>query len=125
MLVSHSNPLIMVQQYLLAEDEEFLTDRTIPTLAYILSRGSAHFAYDTSIGGATPSYAGTNGPSTLKTTPTSYGTNVYNALYEMTQGRVPFFMDYALNKVNSGNDSAGLLSTAAMYQKAVMTNWQP
>ena len=119
MLVSHSNPLIMVQQYLLTEDEKFLTDRTIPTLAYILSRGSAHFAYDTSIGSMTSNYAGTDGPSALRTTPTNYGTNVYSALYEMTQGRVPFFLDYALRKVNNGYDAAGLLSSTAMYQIAV------
>ena len=118
MLVSHSNPLVMVQQYLLTEDEDFLEQRTIPTLAYILSRGGAHFAYDTSVGGSTSGYAGTNGPSALQNSPVNYGTNVYSALYEMTQGRVPFFMETALEKVQTSASSSGLLSAAAMYDIA-------
>lgn len=120
-LVSQSNPLALVQQYLLTEDETLLEERTIPTLAYILSRGSAHFAYDETVGGITNDYAGGESPSKLNGT-VKYGTNVYSALYKMTQGRVPVFMETALENVNAGNTASGVLSSAALLDIAFSAN---
>lgn len=97
--VSQSNIMSVLQRYLLTEDETILEERVIPTLAYALSRGSAHYAPTNENGGYTLNYI--TAPSPLSGTIGMYNSAVYGGIYEMTQGRMPYFLDYAMNSAKS------------------------
>lgn len=112
-LVTQSNPLAIMQQYLLTEDEDFLEERVIPTMAYMLTRKSAHFATE-NLGQSTTYLK--NPPSTIGSPVTMYSTNVYGGMYEMTQGRVPYLLDYAVSNVSSTADLSGIEATSALYK---------
>ena len=45
-----------------------------------------------------------------------FGTNVYGGLYEMTQGRVPYLLDYAVSNVKVEANLSGINSMIAMYK---------
>lgn len=77
----HTNVLEEVQRYLLTEDEELLETRVIPTIAFLLSRGSLHFSRNVN---------NTNVSSYMVTTPSLKAGEDHIALYEMTGGRMPF-----------------------------------
>lgn len=77
----HTNVLEEVQRYLLTEDEELLETRVIPTIAFLLSRGSSHFSRNVN---------NTNVSSYMVTTPSLKAGEDHIALYEMTGGRMPF-----------------------------------
>lgn len=118
-LVSQSNPLVIMQQYLLTEDDELLEKRVIPTMAYMLTRKSTHFMAENYSEGSA-GYV-TDPPSKIGSPVSWFGTNVYGGMYEMTQGRVPFFLQYALENVNGNANLAGIEATAALYRYANST----
>lgn len=100
----HTNLLEETQRYLLTGDETLLETRVVPTIAYLLSRGSTHFTrlVDQKVYGASPE---------LVTMPSLKTTADYLALYEMTGGRMPFLKRKAY-AVNSGTTA----SQEALYR---------
>lgn len=112
-LVTMANPLEILQRYLLTEDETWLEERVIPTLAYTLSRPSYHCLPTAVSGGG---YVPQGGPTDVGSPIAQFGTNVYGGLYEMTQGRVPYLLDYAVNNVNVQPNLSGINSMIAMYK---------
>lgn len=112
-MTTMANMMSAVQRYLLTENEELLDTRAVPTLATLLSRQTVHFKATTSTGGARytnelPVKIG--GP--IK----NYTASVYGGLYEMTQGRMPFLMDTAINFAKETGDLAGVSDQAALYK---------
>lgn len=103
--VSHANILSAYQRYMLTEDEELLENRVVPTIAYALSRGATHYAPTNENDGKTLDY--TDAPTPLSNPIAAYGSAVFGGLYEMSQGRMPYLLDYALNskKANSVFDA--------------------
>ena len=102
--VAQCNPLQLVQRYLLTEDEAFLDERVAPTIAFMLSRGNNHFNYDLT----DTSVLGSN---ELVSTPAIGDSAAWISLYEMSQGRMPYALQTAINK-NSGTVPAN----AAFYR---------
>ncbi len=90
-LVSVSNPQAFAQVYLWTDDEAFLETRLIPSIAFSLTRGSYHITMQ---GEGDSSYKS----GTLGAVNPGFGANVYGGLYEMSQGRIPYLMQYALNE---------------------------
>lgn len=109
-LTTQSNPIEAVQKYLLTEDEKILDTRTVPTIAYVLSRKAQHFKYNDTEGGAVGVYA-KEVPGTIGA-PMNYESYVFGSLYEMTQGRMPYLLDYALNDASATT----LMSQKMMYK---------
>lgn len=115
-LVSQTAPMEAAQRYLLTEDEEILENRTIPTIAYVLSRGGIHFHYaDISDYTSTQLSGVTNYLQSLGITDASqlpmpldemkgFNLSTYEGLYEMTNGRMPVLLDYATSKASSTTD---------------------
>lgn len=101
-LVSQSNAMSVYQRYLLSEDEELLEKRVVPTIAYVLTRGSAHYAPDEKT--STSNYAQALSP--LKGYIPIYNSAVYGGLYEMSQGRMPYLLDHALNDLEPSSIKA-------------------
>ncbi|MBR4031082.1 MAG: copper amine oxidase N-terminal domain-containing protein, partial [Clostridia bacterium] len=99
--VDHTNVLELIQRYLLTEDEEFLDERVIPSLAYTLSRGSVW--YDSS----------RENPKRLGGT-TNYSASTYIGMYQATQGRMPFLYSDSFNKYKGLKDSHGTMNAQAM-----------
>ena len=99
--VGQCNTLQMVQRYLMTEDEAFLDERVAPTIAFMLSRKNNHFNYDLS----DTSILGSN---ELGTTPSIGASAQWAALYEMSQGRMPYALQTAINK--GGKDIPALVS---------------
>ena len=89
--VAQCNPLQLVQRYLMSEDEAFLDERVAPTIAFMLSRKNNHFNYDLN----DTSVLGSN---ELTTTPAIGGAAQWSTLYEMSQGRMPYALQIAINK---------------------------
>ena len=112
-LVTMGNPLEILQRYLLTEDETWLEERVIPTLAYSLSRPSYHSLPTAQSGGV---YVPEGGPTFVGSPMAQFGTNVYGGLYEMTQGRVPYLLDYAVSNVKVEANLSGINSMIAMYK---------
>lgn len=112
-LVTMANPLEILQRYLLTEDETWLEERVIPTLAYSLSRPSYHSLPTAQSGGV---YVPEGGPTFVGSPMAQFGTNVYGGLYEMTQGRVPYLLDYAVSNVKVEANLSGINSMIAMYK---------
>ncbi len=100
--VSQSNILSVAQRYLLSEDEKMLEERVVPTIAYAISRGSAHSAPTDTKGGI--QYI--SPPSPLTGFTPLYDAAVYGGLYEMSQGRMPYLLDYAVNKASTAKPAA-------------------
>lgn len=75
------SPLVMMQEYLLTEDSEFYEQRTIPSMAYLLTRKREGFALPGSTEPVIPI-----GESTAL-----YGSGIFSGIYRMTQGLVPAF----------------------------------
>ena len=84
--VSHSNFMAMVSQYLLTEDEEFLEKRTIPSLAFALTRGRTNYQIH------------------LDNNPYPFGVvapftgGSYVGMYQASQGRIPYLLNVALER---------------------------
>ncbi|GAA3406778.1 hypothetical protein ACFFNY_24850 [Paenibacillus hodogayensis] len=108
-----ANAMTALQRYLLTEDEAILDERAIPTLAFMLSRQNYHFKITTNKGGA--SYP-TVLPSPLGGPVKNYTASVYGGLYEMTQGRMPFLMDTAIDLASQNANLGGVTDQAALYR---------
>ncbi|MGI2297993.1 hypothetical protein [Paenibacillus sp. GXUN7292] len=108
-----SNSMSALQRYLLTEDEEILDKRAIPTLAFMLSRQNYHFKKTDSKGGA--SYSDVL-PTPIGGPIEKYPAHVYGGLYEMTQGRMPFLLDYALHHASAKANFSGIADQAMMYK---------
>ncbi len=113
-LTTTANALAIIQRYMLTEDEEYLEERAIPTLAYVLGRKSYHFKPVDAPGGST-GYISTV-PAPIGSPVSQFGTSVYGGLYEMTQGRVPALLDYGVSHVSTDVGLKGINSMAAMYK---------
>ena len=117
-LVSVSNPQAFGQVYLWTDDEEFLETRLIPSLAFSLTRGSFHMTMQ---GEGDASYKS----GTLGVVNPAFGANVYGGLYEMSQGRIPYLMQYALNESTiddlSSNIAKYKYSGNESYKEAVIS----
>lgn len=98
-VTTQSNMLEAIQKYLITGEDEILDERAVPTLAYLLSRPKTSFKYNETMGGSMSLYVNEGLPSKIGS-PTNYEAYVFGGLYEMTQGRMPFLLDYALNKAN-------------------------
>lgn len=112
-LTTTSNAMTAVQRYLLTENEEILDERAIPTLAFMLSRQNYHFKITDSQGGG--NYI-SNLPSPLGGTVANYSASVYGGLYEMTQGRMPYLMNTAIQSAKESGNLAGVTDQAAMHK---------
>lgn len=91
--VTQANYLSSYQHYLLTNDNEVAEERVVPTIAYMLSRGRAHYLPTDDI--STVSYGSENTPLAGNVNQVA---TVYGGLYEMSQGRMPYLLDYALQK---------------------------
>jgi hypothetical protein len=111
-LVSISNSMAALQRYLLTEDEQILDDRAIPSLAFLLGRGKYHYR---GTGSGTSSYAGAL-PNAIGGTVSNYSTHVYGGLYEMTQGRMPFLLDHAIQSPSKQVNLTGVADQGYMYK---------
>ncbi len=98
-LVSQSNAMILFQRYLLTEDKDLLEERVVPTIAYVLSRGGAHFLPSHEF--STENYADSMAP--LSGFAALYGASVWGGLYEMSQGRMPYLLDHAITDANKNS----------------------
>ncbi|SDE70427.1 hypothetical protein SAMN02799630_06118, partial [Paenibacillus sp. UNCCL117] len=112
-LTTVSNAMTAVQRYLLTENEEILDERAAPTLAYMLSRLRYHFKTTNSPGGG--NYV-SNPPSQMGGPVENYSASVYGGLYEMTQGRMPFLMDRAIQTAKETGNLAGVTDQAALHK---------
>ena len=107
--LTQSNIIEMMQRYLLTEDEAFLEERAIPSLAYMLSRGGKHFGRTLSFSSYFP-----DPPAPLKGIDTANSSATFIGLYQMSQGRTPFFLNYAAQKVGSDDGIKGIVGLNAM-----------
>ena len=110
-VTTQADPLEAVQRYMLTDDLTILEERTVPTIAYMLSRGTMSFQYTADAGGLTSSYITTEIPSPIGK-PVGYSGGVYGGLYEMTQGRMPYLLEHAIN----GADSSSIASLSSLYK---------
>lgn len=113
-LTSISNAMSALQRYLLTENKDILDRRAVPSLAYLLSRPSHHFKATRSQGGARGYVP--DPPSLLGEPVTTYSTSVYGGLYEMTQGRMPYLMETAIQYAKETGNLAGVTAQAALYK---------
>lgn len=112
-LTTSANAMTAVQRYLLTENEEILDERVVPTLAFMLSRLNFHFKITDSAGGG--NYIA-NLPSPIGGPVANYSASVYGGLYEMTQGRMPFLMDRAIQSAKESGNLAGVTDQAALHK---------
>ena len=120
-VASEANPLQYLQDYLLTGDEEFLEERTIPTIAAFLTRASLHYnPYDYE-------YGSTNGyqheykePDTIGDPRSGYNTNVTAGMYALTHGMVPYLYKLGLDRGKTTINAYGELpvfeNTLNMYK---------
>ncbi|MGG1518078.1 S-layer homology domain-containing protein [Paenibacillus oryzisoli] len=108
-----SNGMSALQRYLLTEDESILERRAVPTLAFMLSRLKQHFKITDSKGGA--SYSSVL-PTPIGGPVQFYPAHVYGGLYEMTQGRMPFLLDHALDVSSQQANLTGIADQASLYK---------
>lgn len=106
---TQSNIIEMMQRYMLTENEEILEERAIPSVAYLLSRGGKHF-------GRTLSYSTyfPDPPAPLSGVDEYNSAATFVGLYQMSQGRTPFFLNYAVQKSQLDNDLWGIAGLNAM-----------
>ena len=110
-VTTQADPLEAAQRYMLTDDLTILEERTVPTIAYMLSRKSMSFQYTADAEGLTSSYITGDVPSPIGS-PVGYSAGVYGGLYEMTQGRMPFLLEYAVNH----SSASQIPSLAALYR---------
>ena len=107
MVTTQSNPVELMQRYMLTENEEILEKRAIPSLAYILSRGGMHMKR----------VEGENSYTSMAPVPlsgiTGFAPSSYVALYRMSQGRTPFLFNHALRTMESASDMEGVAAAKA------------
>ena len=104
--LTQSNIIEMMQRYMLTEDEDILDERAIPSVAYLLSRGEKHFGRTLSFSSYFP-----DPPAPLKGVDEDNSSATFVGLYQMSQGRTPFFLNYAAKKVET---ESGLWAIAGL-----------
>ncbi|MBR3942038.1 MAG: hypothetical protein IKJ55_01665, partial [Clostridia bacterium] len=119
-VTSQGNPMYAMQQYLLTEDENVLTERAIPTIASTLTRGDIHFNSTDRKGGLSY-WSFKELPMPIGEPIAGFNANVYGGMYEMTRGMVPFLHEYALEKgtsevTNSYGSIASFSNLLNMYK---------
>ncbi|MBR3943373.1 MAG: hypothetical protein IKJ55_08440, partial [Clostridia bacterium] len=101
--VSNSDGLSYLQFYLLSEDEEMLTRRVLPQMAYLLGRSSSHLWYKHS--------GRDNEEGPLQRKPLdgvgTMGNSTYAGAYLMTRGQMPIYQAIAENGFRSTYVRAG------------------
>ncbi|MGI2296346.1 S-layer homology domain-containing protein [Paenibacillus sp. GXUN7292] len=112
-MTTTANGMAALQRYLLTENEELLDKRAIPTLVFMMNRLNSHYKITDSQGGA--NYSSVL-PTPMGGPVRQYSTAVFSGLYEMTQGRVPYLLDYALNFASQGPNFAGVTDQGALYK---------
>ena len=108
--VSNTNFTALLQRYLLTEDEEFLDERVIPLMSFILSRGGN--SYDSS----------RDNPRRLGGT-ANYSASSYLAMYQGTQGRMPLLYNEALNRYETFKANHGSQNGQAFNQLTGTDNY--
>ena len=107
---SQSNFMTAIQRYLLTGNEDMLEKRAIPTIANMLSRINAHFCrFDIET-----TY--TTAPTVLAEKPTTGNASVLEGIYEMSQGRMPYLLNSAIEKNSVGADVPGITAQNAYYK---------
>ncbi|MBQ2968385.1 MAG: hypothetical protein IJE10_09735 [Clostridia bacterium] len=96
-ITSTANSMQAMQMYLLTENEDVLVRRAIPTLANALTRGTLHFNRVGETGGASY-WEKLKEPNKIGEPIESFNANVWGGMYEMTQGSVPYLLQYATEK---------------------------
>ncbi|MBQ2968619.1 MAG: hypothetical protein IJE10_10940 [Clostridia bacterium] len=91
--ITQSNIIEMMQRYMLTENEAILEERAIPSLAYLLTRGGKHFGRTMTFSTYFP-----DPPAPLKGVDEYNSAATFVGLYRMSQGRTPFFLNYAAQK---------------------------
>ena len=110
-LVTQSNPLVYMSTYLMTEDKDFLERRTIPTIAFLLTRPGFHYSNadiegEAIYGGETP----------IGEICKNYGNAVFAGGYTMSQGLLPQLKEQGIDKGVLSIDAYG---TAPKYQNLV------
>ncbi len=108
-LVTQSNPLVFMSTYLLTEDKDFLERRTIPTLAYLLTRPGFHYNNGDIEGEAVYGGVGAIGDPCR-----NYGSAVFGGGYKMSQGLMPQLSALGIDNGVKNIDSYG---SAPLYQE--------
>ncbi len=88
-VVSQSSPLAYMSLYLLTGDEDFYKRFARPSLEFMISRPSAHFAIEPEIGDRYYRHQPLRGPVKM------YGAAAYASAHAMTHGRSPIFGELA------------------------------
>ncbi|MBQ7039208.1 MAG: hypothetical protein IJN39_01430, partial [Clostridia bacterium] len=114
-LVTQSNPLVFMSTYLFSEDKDFLERRTIPSLAFLLTRPGFHYNNgdiegEATYGGVTP----------IGEICKNYGSSVYGGGYLMTQNLTPRLREYGIDNglvnVDNYGSSPNFQHYLALYQ---------
>ena len=102
-----ADPMQALQTYLLTEDETYLVERTLPTIANFMTRGALQF---NSKGGL----AASNGYVSIDKIPYPIGNfinifnmNVRGGMYELTRGRVPYLLETGIENTLLGKNVNG------------------
>ncbi|MBQ7040141.1 MAG: hypothetical protein IJN39_06190, partial [Clostridia bacterium] len=114
-LTTSGNPMIAVQRYLLTEDPALMEERAIPSLAFVLTRGSRNFKKTKTTGGSWASYV-SNPPSKVGQPVKDYSIGTFGGLYEMTKGNVPALLGISEERGLAGNGYVRVLNCLAMYR---------
>ena len=108
MVTTQSNVVELMQRYMLTDNEEILTERAIPSIAFMITRGGMHFKRVE----GNNSYTG-NTPVPLSGFNNGFGPSSYLTLYRMSQGRTPFLMNQAVAKLGGGSSISNVTGYAA------------
>lgn len=91
-VVSQSSPLAYMSLYLLTGDDDLYQRFARPSLEFMISRPSAHFAIEKEIGDRYYAHQPMRGPVKM------YGAATFASAYAMTHGRSPVFAEHAFQK---------------------------
>ena len=87
---TQADPLAIIQRYLLTEDDAILTERAIPTLAYMLSRSGWHVK--NSVENSAISIVKDETPSPIGTYSKNMPKSTMTGSYAMSNGMMPIFL---------------------------------
>ena len=110
-VVTLANASEVIQRYLLTEDNDILTERTLPTLAYILTR-NGHFNAGTTSSKYTPDV-----PMPIGTPEKTFPSATLFGLSDMLKGRAPYIESYANNYIDTGSNAKRVENFAYLYKK--------
>ncbi len=99
-----SNGLSYLQNYLLTEDKDFLMERALPSVAFLLTRDSTHINREYSY------REQAEGPinKELKFSNISLGNSTFEGAYQLSRGQMPVFRNIAKQRaMNTGIESGG------------------